>query len=146
MDNEEFKRNLLRNISHEIRTPLNQISGFVQLLTNPEIDIEQSEKKRFNDIIMTQANHMALMVNDFVEITEYESGKSPLLGEDIMMRELMEKITFSAGEPQKGVQMNVGKLTDPLRIININVKAVVRMAQCLVDNAIPVLDLSWKYL
>ena len=134
-DNEEFKRNLLRNISHEIRTPLNQITGFAQLLTAPGLDIAQSEKEQFNNIIMSQANHMTRMVNDFVEITEYESSKTPLKREDITMRDLFEKMLAAADKPKNGVELKAVKQEMPQRIVRVNVKAMVRMAQCLLDNA-----------
>ena len=135
VDNEEFKRNLLRNISHEIRTPLNQISGYVQLLTSPKYNIDQSDKEQFKDIILSQANHMTLMLNDFVEITEYESDKKELKGEDITMQDLLDRMCASAGEPQNGVKLNVCQLSSPLRVINIPVKAMVRIAECLLNNA-----------
>ena len=135
VDNEEFKRTLLRNISHEIRTPLNQISGYVQLLTDPELDIGQSEKEQFTDIIMSQANHMTHMVNDFVEITEYESDKSPLEAEDIALEDLLTRMSCSAGEPPKGVVLELGILATPQRIVHLPVKAMVRMAECLLNNA-----------
>ena len=136
VDNEEFRRNLLRNISHEIRTPLNQISGFVQLLTHPGLDIGQSEREQFNDIIMNQANHMTHMVDDFVEITEYENDKTPLEGEDITMQELLARICCSAGDPRPGVELNSCQLAAPLRIIHVSVKGMVRMAESLLSNAI----------
>ena len=135
-NNEEFKRNLLRNISHEIRTPLNQISGFVQLLTYPELDISQSEKERFKDIIMNQASHMTHMINDFVEITEYESSMKPLEKEVITMQELLNRISCSAGDPQQGVKLNICTLATPFRIVHLNVKGMVRIAEALLSNAI----------
>lgn len=136
VDNEEFRRNLLRNISHEIRTPLNQISGFVQLLTHPGLDIGQSEREQFNDIIMNQANHMTHMVDGFVEITEYENDKTPLEGEEITMQELLARICCSAGDPQPGVELKIGQLETPLRVIHVHVKGMVRMAEALLNNAI----------
>ena len=135
VDNEEFKRTLLQNISHEIRTPLNQISGYVQLLTDPELNIGQSEKEQFSEIITSQANHMTHMVNDFVEITEYESDKSPLAAEDIALEDLLTRMSCSAGEPPQGVTLKLGQLASPQRIVHLPVKATVRMAQCLLDNA-----------
>ena len=74
----DMKTSFIRNMSHEIRTPLNQISGFVQLLTDPNVKLEDSQKKEFNDIIVDQTRHMTKMLNDLIEISEYESDKSRL--------------------------------------------------------------------
>ena len=52
----QMKDSFIRNMSHEIRTPLNQIFGFVQLLTDPNIQLSDEEKRQYNDIVTLREN------------------------------------------------------------------------------------------
>ena len=42
-----MKTSFIRQISHEIRTPLNILSGFVQVITTPDIKLDKDEKEAF---------------------------------------------------------------------------------------------------
>lgn len=44
---DKMKTHFMQNMSHEIRTPLNAIVGFSQLLSNPDLPLEDEEKLEF---------------------------------------------------------------------------------------------------
>ena len=137
-ENEEAKQmkgSFIRNMSHEIRTPLNQIFGFVQLLTDPNIQLSDEEKRQYNDIISDQTTYMTRLINKFLELSEYESSDEPLPRETISIDETLNIVQSTVPQPQAGVELtfsnNSGKDT-----IDTNGKGLTRILQCLVGNAV----------
>lgn len=63
---------LLSNLSHEIRTPLYSIKGYIELLSQTNLNHEQKE---YLDKSMTASNHLLHMVNHIMDYAKLESGK-----------------------------------------------------------------------
>ena len=131
----QMKDSFIRNMSHEIRTPLNQIFGFVQMLTDPNIQLSDEEKRQYNDIISDQTTYMTRLINKFLELSEYESSDEPLPRETISIDETLNIVQSTVPQPQAGVELtfsnNSGKDT-----IDTNGKGLTRILQCLVGNAV----------
>ena len=134
-DAKQMKDSFIKNMSHEIRTPLNQIFGFVQLLTDPNIQLSDEEKRQYNEIIGEQTNHMTRMLNKFLEISEYESSDEPLPKETVSIDETLSIVQSTVPQPQAGVELtfNNGSGKDTLEA---NGKGLMRILQCLVGNAV----------
>ena len=65
----------LSNMSHEIRTPLNAIVGFSQLLSNPDLPLEDEEKLEFSSLVQHNSELLTTLVNDILDLSALESGK-----------------------------------------------------------------------
>jgi len=64
----------LSNMSHELRTPLNAILGFTQIM---EMDKRIPEEQRRNiEIINRSGRHLLALINDVLEISRIESGRT----------------------------------------------------------------------
>ena len=131
----QMKDSFIKNMSHEIRTPLNQIFGFVQLLTDPDIQLSDDEKRQYNDIIGDQANYMTRLLNKFLEISEYESSDEPLPRETVSIDDTFGIVQSTVPQPQAGVELTFSNRsgTDTLET---NGKGLSRILQCLVGNAV----------
>ena len=131
----QMKDSFIRNMSHEIRTPLNQIFGFVQLLTDPNIQLSDEEKRQYNDIISDQTTYMTRLINKFLELSEYESSNEPLPRETVSIDETLSIVQSTVPQPQAGVILTFcnksGKGT-----LDTNGKGITRILQCLVGNAV----------
>ena len=134
-DASEMKTSFIRNMSHEIRTPLNQISGFVQLLTDPNINLEGSQKQELNNIIIEQTDHMMKMLNDLIEISEYEGSEDKLDVAEVSVNDIFAAVSETRLEASAGVTLEYC-MTGASESVTTNLEAVVRIMGCLVDNAI----------
>ena len=130
-----MKDSFIRNMSHEIRTPLNQIFGFVQLLTDPNIQLSDEEKRQYNDIISDQTTYMTRLINKFLELSEYESSDEPLPRETISIDETLNIVQSTVPQPQAGVELTFSN-NSCKDTIDTNGKGLTRILQCLVGNAV----------
>lgn len=128
------KETFLKNVSHELRTPLNQIFGFVQLLTDPDVELGKEEKKEYNNIIKEQTKHMTAMLSKFLEISEYENSDALLTMETVNIRELMEQTMESLPKPKPGVEVTFRNNSGEETVVS-NKRGLMRIIQCLMGNA-----------
>ena len=131
----QMKDSFIRNMSHEIRTPLNQIFGFVQLLTDPNIQLSDEEKRQYNDIISDQTTYMTRLINKFLELSEYESSDEPLPFETVSINETLSTVQSTVPQPQAGGELTFSNKSGK-DTIETNGKGLTRILQCLVGNAV----------
>ena len=131
----QMKDSFIKNMSHEIRTPLNQIFGFVQLLTDPNFQLSDEQKRRYNEIIGEQTTYMTRMLNKFLEISEYESSDKLLPIENVSIDDTLSIVQSTVPQPQNGVEMTFNNKSDK-NTVETNGKGIIRILQCLVGNAI----------
>lgn len=72
---DKMKTHFMQNMSHEIRTPLNAIVGFSQLLSNPDLPLEDEEKLEFSSLVQHNSELLTTLVNDILDLSALESGK-----------------------------------------------------------------------
>lgn len=89
------KTMFLSSMSHEIRTPMNAIIGLNTIaLTAPEL----SERTRGQlEKIGSSANHLLSLINDILDMSRIESGKTVLKNEDFSFSKLLEQINTIFG-------------------------------------------------
>jgi len=84
------KSNFLSNMSHDIRTPMNAIVGLCTLLTkdaeNPDRVREHTKK------IAASSQHLLGLINDVLDMSKIESGKTTLNISEINLAELVNEI------------------------------------------------------
>ncbi len=103
----QAKSAFLSNMSHDIRTPMNAVVGFATLLSR---DAEDPEKVReYTKKIAASSQHLLGLINDILDISKIEAGKTVLNLSDESIVGLIENID-SIIRPQmraKGHQFEV---------------------------------------
>ena len=88
----EAKSNFLSNMSHDIRTPMNAIVGFSVLL---EKDADNAEKVReYTRKITASSHHLLSLINDVLDMSKIESGKTSLNVDRFNLPELLEELSI----------------------------------------------------
>ena len=71
------RREFMGEVAHELRTPLTTVIGFAEtVLDLPPHHTE--DRQKFTRVILRNARHMALLVNDMLHLSRLESGAVPL--------------------------------------------------------------------
>ena len=73
-ESSKMKTNFIQQISHEIRTPLNILSGFTQLITSPDIDLDKEEMEKVNKGIVENTERITNLVNKMLELSDASSS------------------------------------------------------------------------
>jgi two-component system, OmpR family, sensor kinase len=72
---EQMRREFVSNVSHEVQSPLTSISGYAIALK--QVDLTESERSRYLDIIIAEAKRMSKMSDSLLKLSvlESESGQ-----------------------------------------------------------------------
>ncbi len=88
----EAKSNFLSNMSHDIRTPMNAIVGFSVLL---EKDADRADKVReYTRKITASSHHLLSLINDVLDMSKIESGKTSLNVDRFSLPELLDELNI----------------------------------------------------
>lgn len=100
------KSNFLANISHEIRTPMNGIIGFTTILKDTKMTKEQRE---YIDFISESADSMMVLINDLLDLSKIELGKTGIVYDTFNLRELVQKTSekFRLEAEKKGLKFDI---------------------------------------
>ncbi len=69
----KMKAEFIRNISHEIRTPLNIVSGFTQILTAPDMELSNDEKKDMRERVAENTDRITKLVDRMLGLSDANS-------------------------------------------------------------------------
>ena len=87
----QSKSMFLSNMSHDIRTPMNAIIGLLPLLQR---DAEKPERVReYVKKLTISSHHLLGLINDVLDMSKIESGKTALNMDELNLEELVESLT-----------------------------------------------------
>jgi len=99
-ESDKLKTAFLQNISHEIRTPMNGILGFIELLRDPALSLQ--DQNTYIDIIEKSSHRMLKIINDLIDISKIEAGIIQIkLSEVCISSMLLDIVTFFTPEAEK---------------------------------------------
>ncbi|MDX6481181.1 MAG: hypothetical protein QOG85_1691, partial [Gaiellaceae bacterium] len=72
---EQLKTDFVSTVSHELRTPLAAIYGAAMTLRHRQDVVEMDQRDRLLDVISSESNRLARIVNDILWASRLESGR-----------------------------------------------------------------------
>lgn len=90
------KSQFLANMSHELRTPLNAIIGYSQLLVEDAEDVGLDDCVADLHKIETAGVHLLSLVNDILDLSKIETGRTKLEIEEFDIESLIENVASAA--------------------------------------------------
>ncbi|OIQ27346.1 MAG: hypothetical protein BM564_12675 [Bacteroidetes bacterium MedPE-SWsnd-G2] len=100
------KSTFLANMSHEIRTPMNAIIGFSEILSQ---QIKKPSNLNYLNSIQSSGKTLLGIINDILDISKIEAGKTEIRTEEIAIRSLVEEVAsmFEIKAKDKNLRFNV---------------------------------------
>ena len=92
---DRMKSDLISIVSHQLRTPMTSIKGYTDLLYLETVGEINEAQRRFLSIIKSNADRLALLANDLLDISRIESGRIRLNLEFIHISAIIEEIAAS---------------------------------------------------
>ena len=121
----KMKTKFLSNMSHEIRTPLNSIIGFSDVLGEESFGALNAKQKEYIQIILNSAQHLLDLINDILDMSIIDQGRSTLHKQLENPNELVHSVVnvLRAQLERKQLHLNLcldesisAILLDPVRI------------------------------
>lgn len=109
------KAKFLANMSHELRTPLNAIIGFSELLQNAEeYRLSAAKRGEYAGDIERSGRFLLSLINEILEYSRVEAGKSVLHETVVPLREITEEIrtVLQPLAAKRGVELAVDSAPD----------------------------------
>ena len=130
---ERHKTQLISMVSHEIRTPLSSVLGFSRLLL--ERELEEIDRRRYLEIIDSEATRLASLVSDFLDARLLEEGQFTLTLEPLDIGALItEQATILlAHHREHHLDLKIGE--DPIRV-SADKRRLAQVIDNLLSNAI----------
>lgn len=86
------KTEFLTNMSHELRTPLNSIIGFTEVLQDQLFGELNEKQLEYLNYIHESARHLLDLINDILDLSKIEIGKTELEINDFRISDLIRSI------------------------------------------------------
>ncbi len=112
----QSKSHFLAMMSHEIRTPINAIVGMTYLMFRTKLDNRQ---KDYVQKIQNSAENLLEIVNDVLDISKLEAGKSKLEAIPFNLEEVFEMVSNQVGFKAAEKHIELVIANDPLVTKNL---------------------------
>lgn len=133
---DKMKDEFLSLASHELRTPMTAIKGYVWMVQNGKAGPITDTTKNYLDIVYKSTERLIHLVNDMLDISRIESGKTQLHSEPAQFSDLFSQIQteFSAYSQTKKIAMEFSPLPT-LPAITLDKDKILQVLENLVGNA-----------
>lgn len=135
-ESERMKINFLQNMSHEIRTPLNVISGYAQIISDPETCLTDEERADMALRITHSTSIIVHIVDEILDISGKESihflTKTDLVNCNELARQVVEPHINK--HPNIEIRLD-GQLKETTKIMT-NRREAEKILDHLMDNAL----------
>lgn len=95
---------LLSAISHKIRSPLTNIMGIITIIDTTSLN---NENKKYLNIIKESSCLITNIVNDIIDILNFQQNKMKLSNDHIHVRKMIKNCINITSQPKKKIQMIV---------------------------------------
>lgn len=137
MESEKMKTAFIQNVTHEVRTPLNIITGFAQVIADPEMDESPEERKHISTMMQKSTRQVTVLMDEIIGLSLIDSTEQVTKDDDTninrMLRELTEEYRdYATSETE--VKMETTLPDD--YTLKTNENMLRRTLNCLMENAV----------
>lgn len=138
------KSQFLANMSHELRTPLNAILGFTQLMLRSPSDaagvsnLPPQTQQRYLDTINRSGEHLLALINNVLEMSKIEAGRSAFQATDFDLFALLDTLQqmLRLKAESKGLQLKFERSSDVPQFVRTDETKLRQVLINLLGNAI----------
>jgi signal transduction histidine kinase len=132
---ETARREFIANASHELRTPIFSIGGFVELLTDEDIDEET--RSEFLWLMREQIERLQKLAVSLLDLSRIDAGSLELNPEEVDLSELAREVVgeFTPAVGQHHTELDLDLPDEEVDAV-CDRERVVQIVRILLDNAL----------
>jgi PAS domain S-box-containing protein len=133
---DRMKSELISIVSHQLRTPMTSIKGYTDLLYLETVGEINEAQRRFLSIIKSNADRLALLANDLLDISRIETGRIRFNLEFIHISTISDEVAASlrGQTEEKGLSLKL-EIPEGLPPLYGDRDRVTQILTNLIDNA-----------
>jgi two-component system, OmpR family, phosphate regulon sensor histidine kinase PhoR len=133
---EGIRKEFVANVSHELRTPVSNIQGYAETLLQGAMD-DKENAKEFLEIIHSDAQRLAALINDLLDLSKIESGKMSLNLELNNLQDIIDSVfdKLSKKVKEKSIKFS-SDISEGAKYIYSDKDKITQVLLNLVENAI----------
>ncbi len=132
---DEIRRDFAANASHELRTPLTSIRGLVEALEDGGALDDPETAHRFLQRIRANADRMAALISDLLELSRLEGGEQPSTARVRLAADLVDEVTGALADVAAGKRIELRREI-AVETVETDPDHLRRILENLVDNAL----------
>ena len=141
LESDEMKTVFIQNMSHEVRTPLNIISGFAQVVADPETAPDPDERREIAKMMIHNTRIITNLIDEMLELSLNETAGETPLEEGVDITDLLSNIIQESEGLTKPEVKLVYEDKLPLGFTMTTNKDILRrIINILIDNAFKFTD------
>ena len=132
------KSDFLAKMSHELRTPLNAIIGFTDALRMKKLAAtDPSKSSEYLDYIASSSQHLLALVEDILDMSRIEFGKSDLQISEISLQSITDEcIGMQTGAAEREIPTIMAKIANPSPVLRVDERRFKQILLNLFGNAV----------
>ena len=130
-----MQRDLIANVSHDLRTPLTMLKAYAEMIRDLSGD-NPVKRNEHLEIIISETDRLALLVNDMLDLSKLESGKQKLTPSEFGISGKLGEIIgrFKGLSDKNGYQIHF--TPDEERTVCCDIVKIEQVIYNLINNAI----------
>ena len=141
LESDKMKTRFIQNVSHEVRTPLNIISGFSQVIADPDLTESVEERQHMAKMMQKSALQITNLIDEIIGLSLIETSNVAIRDDIVKVNSLLESVIANHEDTvQPGVTLRIDSELDPEFTIATNKNMFSRIISALTDNAIKYTD------
>ena len=136
LESEKMKTAFIKNVTHEVRTPLNIITGFAQVIANPDMAESHEERKHISTMMQKSTRQVTMLMDEIIGLSLIDSTDKIQKDDEALINKMLRTLIdehkpYATDETE--IKLETG-LSDNYSL-KTNENMLRRIMNCLIDNA-----------
>lgn len=137
MESEKMKTAFIQNVSHEVRTPLNIITGFAQVIADPDLAGDPEERKRISTMMQKSTRQVTVLIDEIIGLSLIESTEKMRKEDNANINKMLRGLQIEYQDyANAGTTLNIETELPDDFTLTTNENMLHRILACLMDNAV----------
>ena len=131
---DDARREFVANASHELRTPLFSLAGFLELLSDEELD--EPTRLEFLESMREQVTRLTKLASDLLDLTRLDAGRLTVAREPVDLQGLAEALVEEFGPAAQVGEHELRLELDGAAVAEADELRTLQIGRILVENAL----------